>query len=247
LAIISADICLSVVNSQLYTIRACSFQQYSSAGIIAQNPVAPDGGDFSIDDNVFSTSSVTASFAIILRGVGGARIINNKIFASNGGIILQQPNATNSSLLMITGNSIEAMAGANPYGIVMQRLGTTGQFVNVTIIGNEFGITSGLSSCRAVYIPSDANGLWVSCLNISNNLMTCSMNSGSFNAMDIDSTSTFSITGNVGFFSGTALASMTMVVARAAADRAVVGPNIHSAGSGASTISSTNTTTITPT
>ena len=180
--------------------------------------------------------------------MGGARIVNNKFSMSGAlaGVAFQLASGQNSSLVMVSGNSFEQLGGpsGSGSGIVFRRLGTTGVLTNVTIGNNEFeAFTSADAEC--VWIPTDANGSWVVNLNISNNMLTGA--GGSYLVFaDIDGVTPFSITGNIGNFSG-GLGTSYMVVARGGADRGVIGPNVHTTGINASIVSSTNTTTISPT
>jgi hypothetical protein len=242
----NADTCIGINRSVYFTIRACLFDAYGTNGgngLIVQNSTNTDAGDYSIDGNTFAPTNGTA---IILNTSGGARIINNKMFAQLGGIILNLPNGATSSLVMIIGNSIEGIGAPNnnAAGIQFNRAGATGSISNVIINGNEFQGQTTSNTSRGIYVPNDANGRWITNMCISDNID----NTGSAGAhifADIDSTSLFSIIGNVGYLHGNP-ANQYMIATRAGADLGVVGPNIHIAVN-ASAIGSTNTTTISPT
>jgi hypothetical protein len=249
LFILNADTCMFIDRSINYIIRACLFNTYGGNGgngIVIQNSTAPDAGDFTIDGNTFSNG---ATRGIILQTSGGARIINNKILSATlGGVQLNLPSGAISSLVMITGNSFEGIGvtDVNSAGVQFNRLGTTGSLSNVLINGNEFQGGTTTQTSWGVYVPLDANGPWISNLNICNNIDNTGTN-GVHIFADIASTSLFSIVGNVGYLHAGTPTNQFMVATRASSDRGVVGPNIHPSNNSASNIGSTNTTTINPT
>ena len=243
----NADTCLGINASVYFTVRSCLFDRYGTNGgngLIVQNSTLADAGDYTIDGNTFAP---TAGIAIILNTSGGARIINNKMFAPAGGILLLLPSGAVSSLVMITGNSIEGIGAPNNNAAAIQfdRAGATGSISNVVINGNEFQGQTTSNTSRCVYVPTDPNGIWITNMCISNNIDNTG-SAGAHIGYDIDSTSLFSIIGNVGYLHGNP-AVLYMVATRAGADLGVVGPNIHTTGINASVFGSSNTTTISPT
>lgn len=132
--------------NQFYTISAYGwvvdgnvFESYVNYGTYVSNTYQPDSGDSTIVNNFYtrpySSPVGVTSVGIYQVSSGGLRLINNKIVGGYRGYQLQKATSASTSVLIVTGNSIE---NAIDSAIVLNSDNTTpSQFANIAITGNE--------------------------------------------------------------------------------------------------------------
>lgn len=234
----------NVGQSASWVIRDCYLTNITTGGsaIVMDNSgfTNPDSGDSTITGCTFILTGTNTG--ITISSFAGLRVVNNKFISSatgSNGLVLNLKNGILSSLLIIMGNSFEGMTN----NIILQRAGTTGSFANVIISSNEFEAGSGGA---AILNPTDANGRWLTNVNINSNIVF-GPTSGTNFAFVVKAAEGFMITDNV-VISNNSSGSMQKV-ATAGSDFGVVGPN-GSGGGGtytASDLTATNITTFNPT
>lgn len=106
-----------------------------NAGVYFGNTTAVDDGDSTIERNVFSNLGASAS-SVYQTSSGGLRLLNNKMNGGLYGYFLALDASAVTSILLITGNSIENQTHS---GIVLNNSAGSGGFSQVTIMGNQFG------------------------------------------------------------------------------------------------------------
>ena len=104
-----------------------------NAAIYFGNTTTFDDGDSTIDRNIFSNLGAAAA-AVYQTSGGGLRLINNKLNGGLYGYFLELAASASTSILLITGNSIENQTHS---GIVLNNSGGSGGFSQVTIMGNQ--------------------------------------------------------------------------------------------------------------
>jgi len=160
---------ISFVAASHWSVEDSLFVNYSNAGISVNNTNNADSGDSQIIGNEFVTSVSSGNkLGILQLSSGGLRIIGNKINGGNYGYFMGLTATANTSILLLSGNSIENQAtaaielsrssgsatyslisivnnelGINPNGISTDG---SGAFSNVTVTGNVIGLTSGTGS-----------------------------------------------------------------------------------------------------
>lgn len=182
-------------------------------GLRVRNTQATDAGDSFISDSIFVAGVGGATSAIRIESGGGPKIINNKINGSPSvgadrfthGIDVVP--AANTSVLLISNNSIENVSGD---GIHIATNGSGWDLVSIQ--GNQFGL----------YSNSTGNAIDITCTNVgecddvilSNNLFR-QTGGGTAAAITITKVTTARITGNVrnGFGSMLAQSGIGSVVA----------------------------------
>lgn len=105
-----------------------------NAGIYVGNTTTVDDGDSTIERNIFSGMGA-ASACVWQVSSGGLRVINNKMNGGLYGYYLQLASGAVTSILIITGNSIENQTHS---GIVLNNSAGGGAgFSQVVIMGNQ--------------------------------------------------------------------------------------------------------------
>lgn len=157
-----------------FHVSNCDLINYTDTGIFVANTNDIDSGDSIISGCFINTGQVSGNrFGIFQESSGGLRIIGNKILGGTAGYNLNYKANTQSGPLIITGNSIENVAG---FAIFLGHTATfTGIFGGIVISGNEIAVcdngistdTSGAFTLLTVtgnYI--DLNNSTGKCLNI---------------------------------------------------------------------------------
>ena len=114
---------------------------------LVQNQNNADAGDSTIEACLIGGGATTA-IGINFQSSGGLRIINNKFLQFGTQILLNQASGTNTSDLLITGNSME---NAYTSAITLQSQGGGAAFANVLVTGNQFELTSASNTSNALY------------------------------------------------------------------------------------------------
>lgn len=146
----------TIVNSQI----ACQ-----STGIQISNAAQPDAGDSTISGSLIQAG--IGGTAILWNSSGGLRIENNKILGNSMtcGICFTLASGVTTADVFVIGNSIEGVSGN---GIQFNRAGSTGALGTVIVNGNE------LSGNFGLVVPTDANGVWMNNIVVTNNIcVTC--------------------------------------------------------------------------
>ena len=104
-----------------------------NAAIYFGNTTTVDDGDSTIDRNIFSGLGAAAS-CVYQVSSGGLRLINNKLNGGVYGYFLELAASASTSILLITGNSIENQTHS---GIVLNNSAGGGGMSQVTIMGNQ--------------------------------------------------------------------------------------------------------------
>ena len=124
-------------NANIWSMVGCYHTNYAY-GVRIENDDTPDAGDSTIAGCVFDAGGVTG-VAIDQRSSGGLRITNNKILNGAYGYVGQYESGPSmTSILLITGNSLESQATAC---IALNSADST-TFAYVIIDGNQFSVSA---------------------------------------------------------------------------------------------------------
>jgi hypothetical protein len=146
---------IDFVAASLWKIIGCNFLSYNVAGVQVANTNSADSGDSAIIGCVFN-NPYTIGSGIWQKSSGGLKILGNKFLGGERAYTMALEDST--SVLIISGNSMENMAGAD---IALTRAVSGKAFVNVCITGNEFSV-------GGIAIATDSSG-FLSEVNISSN------------------------------------------------------------------------------
>jgi hypothetical protein len=138
---------VNVINALLWTLSNSYFTNYHKYGIYVKNTASPDTGDQVIIGCTFD-ENVGADACIRHESGGGLKIIGNKFLDSMYAYDLQVADGVATSVLIISGNSIENQTTA---GIRLGRLGATGTYGKVAITGNQFSSVTSIILDNGVY------------------------------------------------------------------------------------------------
>ena len=119
-----------------WTINNSEFLGYNSAGIQVANTNNNDSGDSVVQGSLFNTPGTTGS-AINWKSSGGLKIIGNKMLGGGVGFNMQFNGTTNTSDIILVGNSIENM---NTQAIVLARASGSANVSNVVVVGNQMAV-----------------------------------------------------------------------------------------------------------
>lgn len=135
-----------------WTVAYCRLINYSDAGIFVANSADVDSGDSTIIGCLINTAKPSGlRYGIAQESSAGLKIVGNKILGGAGGYVLSHKANTQSGPLLITGNSIENVAGVAIY--LGHAGGYTGVYGGVVITGNE------IDACTHG-IATDTSGLF---------------------------------------------------------------------------------------
>jgi hypothetical protein len=148
-------ICIDFVAASLWKVIGCNFLSYNVAGIQVANTNSADSGDSAIIGCVFNNPFLTGS-GVWQKSSGGLKIVGNKFLGGERAYTMALEDST--SVLVISGNSMENMAGAD---VALTQAVAGKNFVNVCITGNEFSV-------GGIAIATDSNA-FLSEVNISAN------------------------------------------------------------------------------
>lgn len=173
-------------NANSWTLTNSALLGYCQ-GMIVQNSYNVDEGDSYASGNLFE--SATGGAAVEWNSSGGLKFIGNKINGTNMsyGFLVALASGATTGDLFIEGNSIEGISSSG-YGIEFVRQGSTGAMATVNIANNE------LTGYICLYIPTDANGVWLGGVSITGNNCLISSTGAAYS---IDSTAGFNISGGV--------------------------------------------------
>jgi hypothetical protein len=118
----------------LWSVKGCVFSSPVNHHLETENAVNADAGDALIDGNWFINSGTFPPVAIKVISGGGLKITNNKILEAVQAI---EADAAQTSVLIITGNSIESVKGN---AVKVTGDAGTGKWANVIISNNEISI-----------------------------------------------------------------------------------------------------------
>jgi hypothetical protein len=135
---------IDFVAASLWKIIGCNFLSYNVAGVQVANTNSADSGDSAIMGCVFNNPYAVGS-GIWQKSSGGLKILGNKFLGGERAYTMALEDST--SVLVISGNSMENMAGAD---IALTQAVAGKAFVNVCITGNEFSV-------GGIAIATDAN------------------------------------------------------------------------------------------
>lgn len=135
---------IDFVAASLWKVQNCAFLSYTVAGIQVANTNSADSGDSVVMGCVFNNPFTTGS-GVWQKSSGGLKILGNKFLGGERAYTMALEDST--SVLVISGNSMENMAGAD---IALTRAVAGKAFVNVVITGNEFSV-------GGVAIATDSN------------------------------------------------------------------------------------------
>jgi hypothetical protein len=132
-------IAIKTVSAQALSIDTCYFYDSYFAGVLIQNQVAPDAGDSTIVDCVFSAGLAINSSAILQYSSGGLKILGTKILGGLVGYHQILGGTSSTSDLVIVGNSIENQTSC---AILLERGINSNTFPNVLISSNQIALGS---------------------------------------------------------------------------------------------------------
>jgi hypothetical protein len=160
------------VRASFFKLIACNLLAYSVAGVQVANANNNDAGDSEIIGCAFSTPYSGGSFSAGVKHLssGGLRIVGNKFLGGNYGYWLNYTDsdgaATNTSIVIISGNSIENFH-TNAISLTKVSASLT-SFKNVVIADNEIAVA--LATPSAFLIASDS-GAWLQSVTITGNVL----------------------------------------------------------------------------
>jgi hypothetical protein len=112
---------------------------YTDAGVFVANANNIDSGDSSILGCFINTGQANGNrFGVYQESSAGLKLTGNKVLGGTGGFVLAYKGNTQSGPLILTGNSIENVAG---YAIYLGHAANfTGVFGGIVISGNEVAV-----------------------------------------------------------------------------------------------------------
>jgi hypothetical protein len=230
---------IDFIRAAFFTVDNCLIA-CTNTGIRVANSYNVDEGD-SIITNCFISGINGTTIGIIWVSSGGLKVSGNKIIDHAYGVFANMINSAgtvggvSTAGLTFVNNNIEGCSNA---AMDLRRQGSSAALSSVVING---GHSAGCPTFLS--IPTDASAAWLTGL-VVNGCSWKGQGSGSDVFATVNSVVGFSITGNcLQATSGTTY----KIITGSAANLGVVGPNIGTGTFTASSISSTNTTTISPT
>jgi hypothetical protein len=218
----TGEICMELQNSAYWTVvnSQIACQLYAIDVSDASNA---DAGDSTIYGNLLQVGPGGAP--IRWQSSGGLRIVNNKMLsnASSYGILVTLASGASTGVMVIANNSIEGVStSGGAASIAFIRQGATGAFGTIMITGNEF------TGYYGMFVPTDANGVWLQNMTITGNVCSCS-----FAGFSIDSVSGLVLSNNEIFGNGSTI-PISIGSHGFSATNCVAGPNPHNGAAAAS-------------
>lgn len=130
---------------------------HSAIGLLLGNPNAPDSGGVSITGCNFITSGATATH-IKQQSAGGLRISNTKFLGAKYGIYTYLSSGVATSILLITGCSIENFL---TYGLYTSSAGGGAEYRYISITGTQFATIAGSTACIITGPTATANNMTI--------------------------------------------------------------------------------------
>ena len=198
---------------------------WTDAGVFVGNTNNIDSGDSSIVGCFLNTGQASGNRnAIYQESGGGLKLTGNKILGGLAGYNLAFKGNTQSGPLLITGNSIENVAGP---AIYLGHTATfTGVFGGIVIVGNEIAVCS-------TGISTDTSAAFVE-LTISANYINLSNGTGKL--VNLNGVNKFIVSAN------TFVGGLTAIDIASNCANGKIGKNIYS-GQALSTVANASTTT----
>jgi hypothetical protein len=215
--------CVNAAAAAYWTMTNCEFLGYNVAGVRVANTYNNDSGDSSIQGCLFNTPGILGA-GVLQNSSGGLKIIGNKFLGGANGIFLSFDGTTDTSDLIIVGNSIEHMA---VQGIALTRASGVRGFANVVICSNQFLNTTS--------IQTDASG-FLNELVIQGNVFN--FLSGAGYGINLTAVRDFSIGGNT--FKGNG-GTPAAIITNASCSNGKIGVNAYAMGLGSSVTNSSTT------
>ena len=187
------------VSAYGWNISNCVFNNYSRRAATVRNAISPDSGDSTIERCLFSNPGA-AGIGIYQRSSGGLRVLNNKINGGADGYLMDLDNGATTSILIITGNSIENQTTA---GVRMVNTAGGGSFSQVNISGNQ------LSNQPLPIALNDASAFILGAI-IADNTIVAMAGAGTTSAITATAVPRVSIDDNVIYGSGTTPVGITI-------------------------------------
>jgi hypothetical protein len=189
------DIAIETQRAALWDISRNAFYS-NNIGIYVRNGFNADSGDSIISNNFMTMATgISGIFGIYQVSSGGLRIAGNKLNGGNYSYVMALEDltgapATATSILLVSNNTME---GCDNGVMLFTRAGAVGTYQLISIVGNEIGV-GGVAGARNIYIPADANGVWINDLTIAGNVL---IGPGSAHeVISIDKVGGFCISGN---------------------------------------------------
>jgi hypothetical protein len=183
-------------RGDLFWVENCYFLSNINYGAIVRNSAFPDSGDGTITSCQFNSPSSIGS-GVLYNSGGGLRVINNKFWNHNAGLILN-PLDGNTSQLIISGNNFDSQT---VYGVYLRRSSGVIVFLNVIISGNTFSGNTDID-----IVQSDAS--WLNSLVITGNTF---IRSNTSSAIQLDGVSGGLIGNNLIYGQGGASKGIVLV------------------------------------
>jgi hypothetical protein len=147
---------ISFVAASQWSLHASNFLNCTGDCVTVNNTNNADSGDSVISDTVFNNSTSTTAIAVHQIASGGLKIIGSKFNNGGVGYELDLGTAGSTSILLITGCSIE---NAHFSGIQFQRTSGTRIFSNIAIVGNEIAVNSTTLASTGIFAGGTSNFL----------------------------------------------------------------------------------------
>lgn len=170
-----------------------------NSGVYVGNTTTPDDGDSIVAWNTFSGLGAAAS-SVYQVSSGGLRVENNKMNGGLYGYLMDMAAGATTSILVVTGNSIESQTHS---GIRMLNTAGTGSMSQVIIDANQFGY-------QPTPINLDASPGFIINGVISDNVIVCASGATTTSAITVTAVPQCSIDDNVIYGSGTTVVGITI-------------------------------------
>ncbi|UEP18758.1 hypothetical protein vBSbQDWS_23 [Shewanella phage vB_Sb_QDWS] len=216
---------IDFVAAAYWSINNSEFLGYNAAGIQVANTNNTDTGDSVVQGSLFNTPG-TAGVALLWKSSGGLKVIGNKLLGGNVGFGMQFNGASNTSDILLIGNSIENMTSQ---AISLARTSGTSNVSNIVIVGNQMGV-------EPACLQTDASG-FINELTYTGNV--CNLSSSTGYGVQLTSITDFNISGNT--FKGNG-GGPTGISIASSSSNGKIGKNVYATLS--TTVSNSSTSTI---
>jgi Pectate lyase superfamily protein len=206
-----------VANAMAYSlIEQSVFNNCGQSGVTIQNMMVPDAGD----NTVYACDFFSNVVNLFYESSGGLRVSDCKFLGGTYGFLMALSEGIATGDLLIEGNSFEGMTAGT---LLFESNGspTPGTYVNVAIVGNQFGGQSTLTVNGVVALGSGVNPGWFNNITVTDNIITLAINGQIGIAANVGSNNG-TIDGNVIIGSGNASVGIGV---QACASNWTVGPN----------------------
>lgn len=209
--------CLYVSDAVAWNVDNLKCILYTKSGIAVQNasPGNGDAGDDKIVNSYIQGASQSGTSCIQWISSGSLHLVNNDCLTAQYGVNAELESGLTTGQLIIANNTFDGACASA--ALSFTRLGSTGTYSRVNVEGNGFNL------CHiGVDVPTDANGTWLSQLDILGNYYYDDGSSGAYFAIIANAATGVVISDNT----AQSTVSTDILIETGATVVGVVGPNI---------------------